>query len=248
MDINKSLELVIQNEYGKDVTTSVIVANCFGKNHKNVLRDIENLTCSEEFNQLNFEPISYFDVMNREQKAYEMTKDGFSFLVMGYTGEKASTFKEAFIREFNKREALLKNDDYIMHRALEISKKRYEIAEEKILSQQSYIEILKPQAEIAVQFVLSYGEDTIASVAKCFGYGRNEFFEILRNRKMLQSKGRERNQPYSDHVKAGYFTVKFPIINNGQRTVAQTFVTSKGKTWIQKKLKEVANYQSELPL
>ena len=42
------------------------------KEHKNVLRDIETLGCSEEFNQLNFEPIKYRDVKNREQKAYSI--------------------------------------------------------------------------------------------------------------------------------------------------------------------------------
>lgn len=45
-----------------------------------------------------------------------MTKDGFSFLVMGYTGAKAGQFKEMFIAEFNMREAMLKSDDYILAR------------------------------------------------------------------------------------------------------------------------------------
>lgn len=125
-------ELVFQNRNGNDVTTSLIVAQVFGKEHKNVVRDIENLSCSETFNQLNFERITYKDARNREQTAYEMTKDGFSFLVMGYTGAKAGEFKEKFISEFNKRESLLKNDDYILMRSQQILQKRIEIAEEKI--------------------------------------------------------------------------------------------------------------------
>lgn len=125
-------ELVIQSSNGNDVTTSLIVAEVFGKEHKNVLRDIENLSCSEDFNRLNFERITYYDVRNREQTAYEMTKDGFSFLVMGYTGSKAGEFKEKFINEFNQREALLKDDDYILMRSQQILQKRIEIAEHKI--------------------------------------------------------------------------------------------------------------------
>ena len=82
-------DLVFQNSNGNDVTTSLIVAQVFGKEHKNVVRDIENLSCSENFNRLNFERITYKDARNREQTAYEMTKDGFSFLVMGHTGTKA---------------------------------------------------------------------------------------------------------------------------------------------------------------
>lgn len=91
----------------KPAVSSLDVAETFGKEHKNVLRDIENIGCSEEFNRLNFEPISYVDVMNRTQKAYIMTRDGFTLLVMGYTGNLAMKFKEAYIRQFNAMESAL---------------------------------------------------------------------------------------------------------------------------------------------
>lgn len=125
-------ELVIQSSNGNDVTTSLIVAQVFGKEHKNVLRDIESLSCSEDFNRLNFERITYKDTRNREQTAYEMTKDGFSFLVMGYTGTKAGEFKEKFISEFNRREMMLKDDDYILMRSQQILQKRVEAAEQRV--------------------------------------------------------------------------------------------------------------------
>ena len=89
------------------ICTSLDVAETFGKEHKNVLRNIETLGCSEEFNRLNFEPISYTDSMNRTQKAYAMTRDGFTLLVMGYTGDLAMKFKEAYIKQFNAMEAAL---------------------------------------------------------------------------------------------------------------------------------------------
>ena len=65
------------------------------------------------------------------QKAeyYTMTKDGFSFLVMGYTGEKAGEFKERFINEFNRREAMLKSDDYILMRSMQILQGRIKAIE-----------------------------------------------------------------------------------------------------------------------
>lgn len=71
------------------------------------MRDIENLGCSEEFNRLNFEQIFYIDVIHRKQKAYAMTRDGFTILVMGYTGKLAMKFKEAYIRQFNVMESML---------------------------------------------------------------------------------------------------------------------------------------------
>ena len=87
------------------VTTSLEISNHFGKKHKNVLQAIENLECSDEFVKLNFQPISYRDGMNREKPAYEITRDGFVFLCMGFTGSAAAQWKEKYIAAFNALEA-----------------------------------------------------------------------------------------------------------------------------------------------
>ena len=86
---------------GHPVTTSLKVAEVFGKPHKNVLRDINMLRCSDEFRGLNFEPSSYVNGQNKTQPMFEMTKDGFTFLVMGFTGPEAARYKEDYIRAFN---------------------------------------------------------------------------------------------------------------------------------------------------
>ncbi len=88
--------------------TSLDVAETFGKEHKHVLRDIRELGCSQEFNRSNFGPISYTDSMNRKQDAIVMTRDGFTLLVMGYTGDLAMKFKEAYIKQFNAMEEALR--------------------------------------------------------------------------------------------------------------------------------------------
>ncbi|HBM0000042.1 TPA: Rha family transcriptional regulator [Salmonella enterica subsp. enterica serovar Kodjovi] len=92
---------------GKAVTTSRYVAEFFGKLHKDVLRKIESLDCSAEFNGRNFTLVEYTDTKCEKRPMYEMTKDGFVFLVMGFTGKKAAAFKEAYIAEFNRMEAEL---------------------------------------------------------------------------------------------------------------------------------------------
>ncbi len=102
------VEIVKLGREERVACTSLDVAETFEKEHKNVLRDIEGLKCSDEFKRLNFEPISYLDSMNRTQKAYRMTRDGFTMLVMGYTGELAMKFKEAYIKQFNAMEAALR--------------------------------------------------------------------------------------------------------------------------------------------
>lgn len=95
---------------GKEVTvvTSLDVAETFGKEHRRVLQDIRDLKCSEEFRLHNFVQSSYINEQGRNQSMFIMTKDGFTLLAMGYTGEKAMKFKEAYINQFNQMEELLK--------------------------------------------------------------------------------------------------------------------------------------------
>jgi Rha family phage regulatory protein len=64
----------------------LIVLSQFPKTSSEVLRDIENLSFSQEFSRANFGLTSYVDTQGREQPMYYITKDGFSFLVMGYNG------------------------------------------------------------------------------------------------------------------------------------------------------------------
>lgn len=94
--------VVVQNQ--KATTTSLEVAWYFEKTHKHVLRDIEKLDVSESFSRSNFGPRDYIDERGKVQKMYEMTKNGFAFLAMGYRGKKAAQFKEAYIAEFDRRE------------------------------------------------------------------------------------------------------------------------------------------------
>lgn len=89
------------------LTTSLIVAEKFGKNHKNVLRSIQNLGCSEQFSRLNFAPSDYVDSRGKEQPMYAMTHDGFSLLVMGFTGKEAMQWKEKFLSEFNRLRSIV---------------------------------------------------------------------------------------------------------------------------------------------
>lgn len=90
---------------GNPVTTSLAVAEVFGKDHKNVLRAIRDLHCGEKFTRANFEPADYIDKNGDRQPMYELTKDGMVFLVMGFTGANAARFKVAYIEAFNALEA-----------------------------------------------------------------------------------------------------------------------------------------------
>ena len=101
------VEIKTVNKEEVTVVTSLDVAETFGKEHKRVMQDIRELDCSEEFREHNFVPISYTDSINRKKPMFVMTRDGFTLLAMGYTGEKAMQFKEAYIRQFNAMEKAL---------------------------------------------------------------------------------------------------------------------------------------------
>lgn len=87
---------------GEPRTTSLAVAKKFGKRHNNVLRAIENIDCSPEFSLRNFEQRDFIDERGKVRLMFNMTKDGFVFLVMGFTGKVAAEFKEDYINEFNR--------------------------------------------------------------------------------------------------------------------------------------------------
>lgn len=90
------------------VTTSLLIAEMFHKRHDAVLRDIKALDCSDDFTAHNFVESKYKDSTGRFNPMYYITKDGFTFLVMGYRGKKAAEFKEAYIGAFNKMESILR--------------------------------------------------------------------------------------------------------------------------------------------
>jgi Rha family phage regulatory protein len=92
-------------------TTSLIVAEKFGKQHRDVLRAIRNLECSPEFSLRNFAQCQRINELanGKPEPFFEMTRDGFTFLAMGFTGKEAAKWKEAYIDAFNQMEAELFN-------------------------------------------------------------------------------------------------------------------------------------------
>ena len=84
-------------------TTSREVAERFGKNHKDVLRAIENSRkeCPVGWGQRNFALSSYQNAQNKEQPLVEMTRSGFAIVVMGFTGAEAMEWKVRFLDAFD---------------------------------------------------------------------------------------------------------------------------------------------------
>ncbi|MGQ3672298.1 Rha family transcriptional regulator [Xanthobacter sp. TB0136] len=105
----KVIPVVMTGTDGKPVANSRDVAAHFGKQHKNVLRDIEAMITDDPACRLNFELTSQTVAMprggTRQEPAYLMDRDGFTLLAMGFTGKKALQFKRAYVAAYNALEA-----------------------------------------------------------------------------------------------------------------------------------------------
>lgn len=148
------------------VTTSMNVAEVFGKQHAHVLRDIKELDCSDEFRKSNFGETFVETQMPkggiRKDRYFTMTRDGFTFLVMGYRGKKAAKFKEEYIKAFNRMEKELSS--WRKTRGLAVSIRK------------SLTDAIKNNLDTTKPFV--YSNYTRLAVKKAFGKSIEEMRQI----------------------------------------------------------------------
>lgn len=103
--IINNVEVHLVSRDGSIFASSLELAKVFEKDHKNIMRDIRNISTR---GQRNFEPSSYLNEQNKYQPMYNMNRDGFMFLAMGFTGEKAENWKLDLIDAFNEMERQIK--------------------------------------------------------------------------------------------------------------------------------------------
>lgn len=229
-------KIQIRNE--RTVVSSLDVADKFIKDHKNVIRDIQALECSEEFTRLNFELSDYVDIQGVTQPCYAMTRDGFSFLVMGFTGKAAARFKEAYIKAFNemdqKSRAITLPKDYPSAlRALADAEEARMIAEASAKENQEKAKV--------VDVIVDRGKNyTMQEAANVLGTGRKRFFDWLKENGYFQSSG----EPYQKYIgKQAYFVVREVVVNNMVKHTP--FVTPLGLTHFAKKIEKLENIRNK---
>ena len=238
MDIGSFLGVRVARE--QVVVSSRDVARVFEKEHKDVLKSIRNLACSGEFNERNFAPVVYVDAKGEERPEVLMTRDGFTILAMGYTGDRAMQFKEAYIAEFNRMEGALQekrlharfnipdNLPDALSLAADLARKKAE-AERKI-------KLLAPKAD-AWDATCEVGTDmSLQAIGKEFerlGMGPRKIFDFLSKRGVLYRLDGSW-VPVQSHIDNGRFRVKrVNIILHGEpKTVMKTLVTPKGRDFI----------------
>ena len=254
-------EIILQNKDGKILVSSRDVAEKFRKNHKDVLRSINNI--SKEINTAHFctlfESSDYKASNGKTNKEYLMTRDGFSLLCMGFTGSKALDWKLKYIEAFNKMEEKLKSGSYLSEEEklklqlfskdpIEVAAAHNKLIELKtallqktIEKQDSQLQIQKPFVQTAIKLQKSDGVVDMKTAAKWLiddgiDIGRNRLMELLRKNKVFMGD----NTPYQKYMDLGLFKVQISTKEThwGTKINPVTLVTGKGLIFLNKKLRE----------
>lgn len=239
------MNMAVQKENFNDLvndeakTTSLIIAEKFGKQHKDVLRAIRNLECSKEFSQRNFAQTPYVEHQNGQTyQMYEITRDGFAFLVMGFTGKAAAEWKERFIAAFNEMERRLGADGGFsipktMGEALQLAADQFKRIEE-----------MREDVEALDRLAAADGSLSITEVAKNLGVRPKDAFGWLsQNGWIYKRPGGSAWLGYQSKCNAGLLEHKSTTVlraDGTERVTEQVRVTAKGLTTLAKLVPGVA--------
>lgn len=243
------MENLVKIENNQIVTDSRSVAEHFEKRHDKLIHEINRMYgdyCVEEGTPKMVEtPMFFKTTYVHEQNGqtypmYLMNRDGFSLLVMGFTGKKALDWKLKYINAFNAMEKQLiesRTDSYMIEDPVARAKKWIEEETERQELRKANKEML-PKAEFYDTVASTESLLSMADTAKVLdmGLGRNKLFKFLRNKQILDSY----NRPYQRYVDAGYFKLSEDKYMVGDNCVVSTttLVKQKGVDYIRKLLKK----------
>ncbi|MFE3836936.1 Rha family transcriptional regulator [Pseudogemmobacter sonorensis] len=172
-------------------TSSRIIAEKFEKNHRDVLRAIRDLVESNpDWGMRNFAQTPYVDAQNGQTyQMYEMTRDGYSLLVMGFTGKKAMDWKIKFLAAFNAMEERLRserqaatidlNDPVLLVQLLtEHASKRIE-AEQRAAVAEAKADAMQEDVAAHERLTKADGSLNITEAAKNLGIRPKDLFDWL---------------------------------------------------------------------
>lgn len=151
--MNELKDLVIMRN-GEAVTDSLKVAETFGKQHRNVLQGIRNLTAENSAVKNMFVESDYVNKRGQEYPIIYMNRDGFTLIVMGFTGKKAMQFKLKYIEAFNKMEAYIREQENAKQlpqtpeELLQLTMKATNHLDERVTNVEEDIDYLKNKSEV----------------------------------------------------------------------------------------------------
>ncbi|EHL99392.1 phage regulatory protein, Rha family [Acetobacteraceae bacterium AT-5844] len=212
------------------------VAAFFRKRHDDVIKAIKRLRCSAEFRLRNFAEFKNKDLTGEHTSHFMMTKDGFTFLVMGFTGADAAAFKEAYIAQFNAMEDELRSrsdvdpmkalGDPVVLRALLLG------YDEKVIALEAKVASDAPKTVFYDKFINADGLYGLQSAGRALGQGPNKFVARLKQGYLFYQGGNLiAKQVY---IQQGLFEMKSSLDEQG-KTRFQAFITPKGLQYFAKK-------------
>lgn len=221
----------IMEKDGQLVVSSRQVAENFEKQHKDVLESICKLISqmSSAENSANlFIQSEYADKYGRMQKEYLMTRDGFSLLVMGFTGNKALEWKLKYIEAFNHMEAELNSPERIMARALKIAEEttnRLRIDNSRLTVEN---QIMQPKAEYFDELVDRNLLTNFRETAAQLGVKQKKFITFLIEHKYIYRDKKGKLMPYAKKNN-GLFELRESYHEKTEWSGTQTLITPKGR-------------------
>lgn len=223
------------------VVSSRQVAEKFGKEHRTVLRSLSTKLCGANKDRLSqhFYKDTYKDITGKSNTIYYMDRDGFSFLVMGFTGEKADKWKLDFIEAFNTMEKQLQTQSQLPNFNDPVASARaWADAMEAKQKAQLELEANKPKIEFAEAMQASDESISIGTFAKILkqngvNIGRDRLFKYLREHNYLCSSYEQHNLPRQFYMEQGYFEVNTTVFKApwGTRYTHVPKITPKGQAY-----------------
>lgn len=211
------------------VTSSLQVAETFNKNHRDVLRAVDDLKegVAQNWADLFYED-TYTHPQNKQQyRIIYMNRDGFTLLAMGFTGKKAMKFKLKYIEAFNKMESHIKTGGFkvpsTMAEALRLA-----------ADQQEQIETMKPKVNYFDQIMASKSLMITTTIAKDYGMSAKAFNDLLKKLK-IQYKLGGIWYLYSEYQDNGWVSSSTRMIDGKPRTLTKW--TQKGRVGLYNLLK-----------
>ena len=230
---------IIENKDGILVVSSRVIAKNMNKEHRRVMQDVKEKSL-HEFVQWII-PSKYKADNGQEYDEYLFTKDGFTLLMMNYTGY--NDFKVAYIKKFNEMEKALLNP---LNMLLALSKEQLAMNNIQLaqMIQEKDEVIEKQETKLKEQIPLVFFADTIIKSKECItmndmakllndeniSIGRNKLFEKLRSKKILMSG----NAPYQKYIDNGWFKTTETVKRTpyGDKLYMVTLVTPRGQVGI----------------
>lgn len=235
------MNTLVEIKNNQVVVNSRDVAEHFGKRRDHVLRDIEELIRKDppKIGEM-FHRVETPDSYGRMQKSYYMNRDGFSLLVMGFTGKEAIEWKLKYIEAFNEMEKKLKNPLALPNFSNPAEAARAWADEfEKRKQAEALNEANRPKVIFAEAVSTSKDGILVGMLAKLLhqngvDIGQKRLFQWMRDKGYLMKNGTDKNMPTQKSRELGLFKVKERAIDNPDgsvRLTRTTLVTGKGQEY-----------------